>query len=153
MRRRAVVGGLALGILLGGCGTAVQPGSSAGGGKGAFGQQFGSAQQSSTPFGPAGAKDAHCGDLKASDAPNFFKISGIRVALPPDNPLARDRTLVQPGSVPIAHYGIAVDDGTGVCAVYMPNPPVAIGGHLSLVVQAVRSSGGGVWLGWVNVPA
>jgi hypothetical protein len=156
MTRFAMIASLALGISICACGNVAQNGlytaaTSNPGAKGLAGG--GSPHPAGTPFGPQYAKPAHCGDLKASDAPRFFKISGVRVALPADNPLTRDETLVQPGSVPIAHYGIGVDDGTGICAVYMPNPPVAIGGHMSLVVQAVRSSGGGVWLGWVDVAA
>ena len=104
-----------------------------------------------SPFGPQYAKHAHCGDLTPADAPNFFVISGTRVALPPNNGLARSSTVVQPGNLPIVHYGIGLDDGTGTCAVYMPDPPVPVGGHLSLVVQAEASSGGGVWFGWVDV--
>jgi len=106
----------------------------------------------SSQFGPQYAKRAHCGRLTIADAPNFFIISGTRVALPVHNALARDSTIVQPGNAPIERYGIGVDDGTGTCAVFMPDPPVPVGGHLTLVVQAVKASGGGVWLGWVNVP-
>lgn len=106
----------------------------------------------SSRFGPQYAKPAHCGGLTTADAPNFFIISGIRVALPVNNALARDSTIVQPGNAPIERYGIGLDDGTGTCAVFMPAPPVPVGGHLTVVVQAVKATGGGVWLGWVNVP-
>jgi hypothetical protein len=102
-------------------------------------------------FGPEYAKPAHCGGLTIADVPNFFIVSGVRVALPVNNALARDSTIVQPGSAPIVRYGIGLDDGTGTCAIYMPNPPVPVGGHLTAVVQAVKATGGGVWLGWVNL--
>lgn len=119
--------------------------------KGELGAIAGGGSSSASPFGPQDAKPAHCGSITPADAPNFFKISGVRVALPAGNALSRDSTVVQPGNVPIARDGIGVADGTGVCAVYLPNPGVAIGGRLSIVVQAVRGSGGGVWLGWVDV--
>lgn len=106
----------------------------------------------SSQFGPQYAKPAHCGGLTIADAPNFFIVSGIRVALPVNNALARDSTIVQPGSAPIERYGIGLDDGTGTCPIFMPDPPVPVGGHLTVVVQAVKATGGGVWLGWVNVP-
>ena len=130
--------GLAVSAILCGCGAVPHPGPTPPGPV---------VQHTSTTFGPQYARAAHCGDLTAADAPNFFIISGTRVVLPRENPLSSDATIVQPGSFPIAHFGIGVNDGTGTCAVYMPNPPVAVGGYLTVVVQAVRSTGGGVWFG------
>jgi hypothetical protein len=108
-----------------------------------------------SPFGPQYAKAGHCGELTTADVPNFFIVSGVRVALPPNSALApnRNSTIVQPGDVPIERYGIGLDDGTGTCAIYLPEPPVRVGGHLSLVVQAVAASGGEVWFGWAKVVA
>jgi hypothetical protein len=106
----------------------------------------------SSRFGPQYAKPAHCGGVTIADVPDFFIISGVRVALPANSALARDSTIVQPGDAPIERYGIGLNDGTGTCAVFMPVPPVPLGGHLTLVVQAVSATGGGVWLGWVDVP-
>lgn len=91
------------------------------------------------------------GPLDGVRRASVFKISGVRVVLPPDSALARDHTVVQPGNVPISQYGIGVKDSTGTCAVYMPSAPVALGQTVSFAVQAMASSGGGVWLGWVNV--
>ena len=150
------VAAMSVGVLLAGCGGTVQPANQTARGaaleKGSLGGVGETSRAASASFGPQYAKPAHCGEIREVDAPNYFIISGIRVTLPPDNALARDGTLVQPGNAPVARYGIGVDDGTGVCAVYMPSPPVPVGGHLSLVAQAVRSSGGGAWFGWVNFP-
>jgi hypothetical protein len=122
---------------------------------GALGRHFSFPTGSISPGPPAPnpstAKPAHCADVTTAHAGSFVILTGTLVALPADNALARDRTVVQPGSVPIAHYGVGLDDGTAVCAVYLPDPPVALGGHLRLVAQVVLSSGGGVWFGWNQV--
>ena len=97
-----------------------------------------------------------CAAINASDGIEFAKIDGVRTMLPPDNPAARDGTIVQPGNVPLGHYAIAVDDGSGSrCTVVwvLPQPVPAVGQNVSLLVQIVPSSGGGYWLGPMNPAA
>ncbi len=154
-------------VLLTGCGTAASvtagarthPGASNDlGMAGAKGSLLapgpGGAAGSPAP-GPSAAAHLTCAQVAASHGVEFARISGRVVALPPDNPVARDGTIVQPENVPLGQFAVGVDDGSGaVCPVawMLPGPRPAQGATVHLVVQIVPSSGGGHWLGPVDVP-
>jgi hypothetical protein len=94
-----------------------------------------------------------CAAINASHGVEFARVSGIRAPLPEDNPAARDSTIVQPDNLPLGHYAIAVDDGSGsLCTVVwlLPGPPPPMGHQVQVTVQIVPSTGGGYWLGPLN---
>lgn len=124
------------------------------GAKGSLPLGSGAAAGSPAP-GPSAAPRMTCAQVAASHGVEFARISGRVVTLPPDNAVARDGTVVQPENAPLGEFAVGVDDGSGaVCPVawVLPGPRPAPGATVHLVVQIVPSSGGGVWLGPVNVP-
>lgn len=104
---------------------------------------------------PADAKRMTCAQVNTSKNVEYARISGHAADLPADNPVARDQTIVQPGNVALGHFAIGVDDGSGsLCAVawVLASPRPTVGDPVALIVQIVRSTGGGYWLGPVNLP-
>src|SRR2546425_10838813 len=73
----------------------------------------------------APAQAGTCRQIATLPAGSFVKITGRRVDLPPNSSLAHNTQLVEPDNLPMSHFGIGIDDGTGVCAtVWLPGSSV-----------------------------
>jgi hypothetical protein len=104
----------------------------------------------------APAPSARCGQLTTIPAGSFVRITGTRVSLPSDSALAQSTQVVQPGNVPLSHFGIGIDDGTGVCAVLWPPgsevaPSPQMGERVTFTGQVIRD-GGKSYLGVTSHP-
>ena len=94
----------------------------------------------------APAPVATCRQIASGRVGPFVRITGKRVALPPDSSLAHNTQLVQPDNLPMSHFGIGIDDGTGVCAVLWvsgsgipPLPPMSQ--RVTFTAQVIQGDG------------
>src|SRR5207245_352624 len=87
-----------------------------------------------------------CRQIATLPAGSFVKITGRRVDLPPNSSLAHNTQLVEPDNLPMSHFGIGIDDGSGVCAVlWLPGsnvtPLPAFGDRVTLTAQVIQDDG------------
>ena len=94
----------------------------------------------------APAQAGTCRQITTLPTGSFVRITGRRVDLPPNSSLAHNSQLVQPDNLPMSHFGIGIDDGTGVCAVLWPpgssvTPLPAIGLRVTFTAQVIQGDG------------
>jgi hypothetical protein len=91
---------------------------------------------------------ARCSDLSKSGA-QFVRITGRRVPLPANNPLAGDQQVVQPLGDTIDHYAIGIDDGSAVCTVLWSVDQPQLGAVVSFTAE-ILTRNQRVYLGVVD---
>ena len=94
----------------------------------------------------APARAGTCRQLASLAAGSFVRITGTRVDLPRESSLAHNTQLVQPDNLPMSHFGIGIEDRTGVCAVlWVPGsevaPVPAMGRRVTFTGQVIPGDG------------
>jgi hypothetical protein len=85
---------------------------------------------------------ARCSDLSNFSEGQFVRITGRRVPLPVDNPLAGDGQIVQPDGFTIEHYAIGIDDGSAVCTVLWTVNQPQVGSVVSFTAEVLTRNQG-----------
>lgn len=90
---------------------------------------------------PEAAVPAHCADLGKTGVGQFVTITGRRVPLPVDNPLAGDPQVVQPKGDTIEHYAVGIDDGSAICTVLWAENQPLLGADISFTGEILQRNG------------
>jgi hypothetical protein len=82
-----------------------------------------------------------CSQLGNAGYGHFVKITGQRVALPADNPLAGDPQIVQPDGYTIEHYAVGIDDGSAICTVLWTENQPQLGATVTFTAEVLQENG------------